>query len=214
MCTKEKLKQRTGNFEGFFFCFPPGGFKEEGVKTFFPQSRVEKWWKALIASSFALLGLVLLRLLHWLTFQISYIIFYQAKGQKAKRPLDEKARKFLFGDDPVESEEEEIPPEEPEVPELELNGKSELPDVRQQLRKWIKHCSCPSKTDVLQIVEFLKRKLLNQNDEFVFLLLKTFYRLTQDADNINWIEAYQRVTCDIQEFFQSKNHGKKLFLKM
>ena len=136
------------------------------------------------------------------------------KGQKVKRPLDEKARKFLFGDDPVESEEEEIPPEEPEVPELELNGKSELPDVRQQLRKWIKHCSCPSKTDVLQIVEFLKRKLLNQNDEFVFLLLKTFYRLTQDADNINWIEAYQRVTCDIQEFFQSKNHGKKLFLKM
>ena len=80
---------------------------------------------------------------------------------------------LLFNDDPIEDEEEEEIPEEPEVPELELNGKSDLSDVRQLLRAWIKHCPCPSKGDVMQIVEFLKRKLLNQNDEFVYLLLKT-----------------------------------------
>ena len=134
------------------------------------------------------------------------------RGRKSKKNVKKLPRKMLFDDDPPE-EEEEIP-EEPEVPELELNGKSDLSDVRQLLRAWIKHCPCPSKEDANQIVEFLKRKLLNQNDEFVYLLLKTFYRLSQDADNINWIEAYQEVTAQIQEFFQSNNHGKKLFLSV
>ena len=135
------------------------------------------------------------------------------RGRKFKKNVKKLPRKMLFDDDPPEEEEEEIP-EEPEVPELELNGKSDLSDVRQLLRAWIKHCPCPSKEDANQIVEFLKRKLLNQNDEFVYLLLKTFYRLSQDADNINWIEAYQEVTAQIQEFFQSNNHGKKLFLSV
>ena len=135
------------------------------------------------------------------------------RGRKSKKNVKKLPRKMLFDDDPPEEEEEEIP-EEPEVPELELNGKSDLSDVRQLLRAWIKHCPCPSKEDANQIVEFLKRKLLNQNDEFVYLLLKTFYRLSQDADNINWIEAYQEVTAQIQEFFQSNNHGKKLFLSV
>ena len=135
------------------------------------------------------------------------------RGRKSKKNVKKLPRKMLFDDDQPEEEEEEIP-EEPEVPELELNGKSDLSDVRQLLRAWIKHCPCPSKEDANQIVEFLKRKLLNQNDEFVYLLLKTFYRLSQDADNINWIEAYQEVTAQIQEFFQSNNHGKKLFLSV
>ena len=134
------------------------------------------------------------------------------RGRKSKKNLNRVRPKFLFNDDPIEDEEEEEIPEEPEVPELELNGKSDLSDVRQLLRAWIKHCPCPSKADVMQIVEFLKRKLLNQNDEFVYLLLKTFNRLSQDADNINWLDAYQQVTAQIQEFFQSNNHGKKLFL--
>ena len=133
------------------------------------------------------------------------------RGRKPKKSARIIPRKIFSDDEPEDEDIDPFPPEDPEVPELTLNGKSDLKYVRQLLKTWIATCPSPRKEDMMQIVDFLKRKLMNNDDEYVYLLLKTFYRLChENADNLNWIEIYQQVTTRIQDFFKSKHNGKNL----
>lgn len=95
---------------------------------------------------------------------------------------------------------------------ITLNGISDIKDVRNLFRDWISTCENATSDDIEILVDFLKRKMNAQEDEFVYSVMKSLCRFCMDSPNPNWTQIYNKIVSKVQEIHMSNHHGKRLYL--
>ena len=109
---------------------------------------------------------------------------------------------------------EKLNVEEPPVEIICLNGKSELSDIRKLFREWIYSVdnSAPTDDDCETVIDFFVQKTKNEENDFVYSILKTLCRMCQDANQPNWSSMYNKIVKNVQDIYKSKHNGKSLYL--
>ena len=125
--------------------------------------------------------------------------------------FDDKSVEDKFGNLNVSEEVPKLRTPSPE-PEITLNGKSNLKDIKTMLTEWVKAVDEPTDDDTEVVIDFFVKKVRRKDIDFVYDTLKTFCRLCHDANQNSWTEMYNKVINQVQETFKSMHNGKRLFI--
>ena len=107
-------------------------------------------------------------------------------------------------------EKEKVEPPKKKI--IQLNGKSDLKNVRILLREWIRSCKIPTEDDISTVIEFLVNLINDHQEDYVYCALKTLCNICQEANHKIWSETYNNIVQKVQNTFQKLHNGKKLYI--
>ena len=113
-------------------------------------------------------------------------------------------------DNIVDNEKEKVEPPKKKI--IQLNGKSDLKNVRILLREWIRSCKIPTEEDISTVIEFLVNLINDHQEDYVYCALKTLCNICQEANHKIWSETYNNIVQKVQNTFQKLHNGKKLYI--
>jgi DNA repair protein REV1 len=93
-----------------------------------------------------------------------------------------------------------------------LNGMKAIEDIRPMLRNWVKSCQEPTEDDLETVIHFFTKAIMAQNEEIVYLALKSLCKQCQLVNNPTWSSAYNKIIFEIQETFKKCTNGKQLYV--
>ena len=113
-------------------------------------------------------------------------------------------------DNNIVDEKEKVEPPKKKI--IQLNGKSDLKNVRILLREWIRSCKIPTEEDISTVIEFLVNLINDHQEDYVYCALKTLCNICQEANHKIWSETYNNIVQKVQNTFQKLHNGKKLYI--
>ena len=88
-------------------------------------------------------------------------------------------------------------------------------EVKEPILYYLEYFSAensPTEEDIETVIDFFAQKTKNEDNDFIYSILKTLCRMCQDANQPTWSALYNKIVKIVQDIYKSRHNGKSLYL--